>query len=387
MATTSQKRQLNQYNKDIKNQAADEKRTKKKYNTAYNDYKKTAKKGYQPSKTVLGYRTESDNALKAAKKLGEFKYNSAYKGNIESLLNDAANMKFQGNYSLTDDPVYQQYRDQAIHNAQLGMRDAMGSAMANSGGYGSTAAQAAAQQAYNEQITQLNNIVPEMYQRSFENQMTVFNEQRGSLLNLAQAYQSLDEQTFNQELSAWTTNFNKYMELAQAYNEKYEYLDQAERREYETRLSALYNLMTTAQADYQYAGNRLDNTKSNKTNLVNEIASYDQTEKWNTANLAEQRRQFDAQMAYNKEKDEKDRETQITLANLNSGTPTGSYTYEQVYKKSGGNVMTEGEFKAAKNASGGMISNANQQFLDNYTTAKKFNNYQEYLNAVYQYYS
>lgn len=219
--------------------------SQKEYERRKKEYEQKLNEGYKPSAEVNQWQTKSNEMLSNAEKMGEFGYASKYTDKIESLLDDAVNMKF--NYSLTDDPTYQTYRDQAVHQGQLAAKDAMAQTVANSGGYGSTAAQAASQQAYNEQLTQLNNIVPSLYQQAYN----VFSNERSSLQNLAAAYQSLDEQTFNQELSTWTTNFNKWMSLASEYNERYEYLDQAQRHDYETQLSGLYNLLTSSQSQYQ----------------------------------------------------------------------------------------------------------------------------------------
>ena len=66
-------------------------------------------------------------------------------------------------YDLQSDPLYQQYREQAVRNGRLSMMDTMGQARANNGGYGTSYSQMAGQQAYNSQLQTLNDKIPDLY--------------------------------------------------------------------------------------------------------------------------------------------------------------------------------------------------------------------------------
>lgn len=66
-------------------------------------------------------------------------------------------------YDLQSDPLYQQYREQAMRNGRLAMMDTMGQARANNGGYGTSYSQMAGQQAYNSQLQTLNEKIPDLY--------------------------------------------------------------------------------------------------------------------------------------------------------------------------------------------------------------------------------
>ena len=55
-------------------------------------------------------------------------------------------------YRAQDDPFYRSYADQYVQNGRMAMRDTMGSAAALTGGYGSSYAQAAGQQQYDEYL-------------------------------------------------------------------------------------------------------------------------------------------------------------------------------------------------------------------------------------------
>lgn len=71
-------------------------------------------------------------------------------------------------YNMNADALYQMYKNQYQNNAQLAMRDAMGQAAALTGGYGNSYAQTVGQQAYNQQMSQLDNILPSLYQLALD---------------------------------------------------------------------------------------------------------------------------------------------------------------------------------------------------------------------------
>lgn len=93
-------------------------------------------------------------------------YTPSYDDEIQRLYNEIVNRgKF--NYDLLSDPLYQQYREQYVNQGNMAMMDTMGQAAALTGGYGSSYSQAVGQQQYNNYLNQLNQMVPEFYDRAF----------------------------------------------------------------------------------------------------------------------------------------------------------------------------------------------------------------------------
>lgn len=80
------------------------------------------------------------------------------------------------NYDLNNDPLYNQYRQQYMRQGRLAMMDTMGQAAANNGGYGTSYAQTAGQQAYNSQIQALNDRIPELYQIALDKYQNAGND-------------------------------------------------------------------------------------------------------------------------------------------------------------------------------------------------------------------
>lgn len=70
-------------------------------------------------------------------------------------------------YDLTQDPLYQQYKEQFMSQGKLAMQDTMAQAAALTGGYGNSYAQTAGQQMYDRYLGQINDIVPELYNAAY----------------------------------------------------------------------------------------------------------------------------------------------------------------------------------------------------------------------------
>lgn len=142
------------------------------------------------AKTFTYSAYKDDDATKAAqkevntlkkKKPGEFQYadyTSQYAGMSEDLMNQYLNRdKFS--YDLNGDALYQQYKDQYMTQGKMAMMDTMGQAASLTGGYGSSYATTAGNQAYQGYLQQLNDKVPELYQLALDQ----YNREGDELLN------------------------------------------------------------------------------------------------------------------------------------------------------------------------------------------------------------
>lgn len=73
----------------------------------------------------------------------------------------------QFSYDMNGDAMYKQYEDIYKNQAKLGMENAMAQAAAMTGGYGSSYAQQVGQQAYAQQMQELNQVGMDLYDRAF----------------------------------------------------------------------------------------------------------------------------------------------------------------------------------------------------------------------------
>ena len=105
-------------------------------------------------------------------------------------------------YDFNSDALYQMYKDQYIQQGQMAMMDTMGQAAAMTGGYGNSYAQTVGQQVYNQQLAQLNNIIPELYQMAYGK----YRDEGQDMLNAYNMYmdrENMDYGRYQDDLSNW----------------------------------------------------------------------------------------------------------------------------------------------------------------------------------------
>ena len=121
--------------------------------------------GYKQSDTVTGAYDKKTEAENAYANYGDFSYGkqSDFDAIVDKILNRE---KFS--YDLNGDALYQQYKDKYIQQGKMAMQDTIGQASAMTGGYGSSYATTAGNQAYQASLQNLNDIVPELYQMAYD---------------------------------------------------------------------------------------------------------------------------------------------------------------------------------------------------------------------------
>jgi len=112
-------------------------------------------------------------------------YESQYLPKIDNLVDRLLN-RDSFSYNWSDDPLYRQYAARYQQQARQGMQDTMGQAAALTGGYGSSYATAAANQAYANQMAGLNDRAMDLYQLAAENYDRDTNNLRSNLQQLEQ---------------------------------------------------------------------------------------------------------------------------------------------------------------------------------------------------------
>ena len=121
-------------------------------------------------------------------------------------------------YDFNADALYNQYKDQYIQQGQMAMMDTMGQAAALTGGYGNSYAQTVGQQAYNQQLNQLNEIMPELYAMAYDR----YNQEGQDLLNMYGIYMDREAQEYGKHqdnLNNWYTHLDYLQKDAQYKSE------------------------------------------------------------------------------------------------------------------------------------------------------------------------
>ena len=227
----------------------------------------------------------------------------AYQSQWQTQLNDTINKilnREKFSYDMNGDALYQQYKDKHIQQGKMAMQDAMGQAAAMTGGYGNSYAATVGNQAYQAQLNNLNDIVPELYQMALDRYKQEGNEMYQQYAMLGEQ-ENMDYAKYQDTLAAWQAERDY---LANRYDSErnYDYGKYQDDRNFEYgKYSDDRNLAYDMYAnDKNYAYNEyLNAIEYDKWRQEMEYAKgRDQIkdEQW-AAELAESVRQFDEQMA------------------------------------------------------------------------------------------
>lgn len=105
-------------------------------------------------------------------------YDSQWKNQLDSLMQQIMNRE-DFSYNFNEDALYQQYADKYIQQGKMAMQDTMGQAAALTGGYGNSYAATVGNQAYQAQLQNLNDVIPELYQMA----LAQYNQEGQDLYN------------------------------------------------------------------------------------------------------------------------------------------------------------------------------------------------------------
>ena len=152
---------------------------------------------YQQSETVSQAYAALQQQLAA--KPGE--YQSSWQGQINGLIDRIMNRE-KFSYDVNSDALYQQYKDQYTALGKAAMQDTMGQAAAMTGGYGSSYASTAGNQAYQGYLSQLNDVIPELYGMARDQ----YNQEGQDMYN---QYGLLADQE-NQDYGRWVDSYNQW---------------------------------------------------------------------------------------------------------------------------------------------------------------------------------
>lgn len=161
---------------------------------AYDDF---SYDDYMESDTVSQAYAALQQQLAA--KPGE--YQSTWQGQINGILDRIMNRE-KFSYDVNEDALYQQMKDQYTALGKVAMQDTMGQAAAMTGGYGSSYASSAGNQAYQAHLQQLNEAVPELYGMARDQ----YNQEGQEMYN---QYGLLADQE-NQDYGRWVDSYNQW---------------------------------------------------------------------------------------------------------------------------------------------------------------------------------
>ena len=210
-------------------------------NEAYEKYQtaqSSKPNAYQESQTLGDLRKQLEDF--EAKKPGD--YQSAYKSQIDDILNQILG-KGDFSWDPNKDQLYQSMADQYRVKGNKAMRDTMGSAAAMTGGYGSSYATTAGQQAYDDYMQQWADRATDYYNMALQQ----YNSEMNNLNNKMSALRTADDTDYTRyrdTVNDWYTDRNY---LTDKVNTQYD----NEYGQYRDTVSDYYNDLEAARALYQ----------------------------------------------------------------------------------------------------------------------------------------
>lgn len=203
----------------------------------YKDYKESEK--VQKAQVAL----ENHNATKPSE------YTSQWTEQMNDTLNKIQN-RGPFSYDLVSDALYQQYADKYAQLGKMAMQDTVGQAAALTGGYGNSYAVTAGNQAYQNYLQGINDIVPELQQMAFEK----YNQEGQNLLNLYGLYNDRENNDYARYQDALTNWNNERAYLTDYYNNERTY----DRSTYDNDRTFDYNQWSdNRNYDYQVARDKV----------------------------------------------------------------------------------------------------------------------------------
>lgn len=141
-------------------------------------------------------------------------YTNNYEDQINSALNSILNRE-AFSYDYTTDPLYQQYAKEYTRNGQRAMQDTLGQMAARTGGLASSYAGSAAQQSYNNYMSDLSAKIPELYQLAYsmyQDEGNRLNNNYNLLNNAEQSAYSRWQDGYNQYANEYDRRYNQYQD-------------------------------------------------------------------------------------------------------------------------------------------------------------------------------
>lgn len=179
--------------------------------------------GYTPSDEVTAVRAYRDSV--AAMEPGA--YQSRFEEKLQELYDQIAGRE-AFDYDPEEDEAYRRYAKLYAAKGAAAMEDTLGKAASLTGGYGSSYAQSAGQQAYNGYLQELAALVPELRQAALA-------EYRQEGQALADQYSMLSQREKN-DYARYQNERADWQKLLAAAQDEYESADSGDRKLYQTLL-------------------------------------------------------------------------------------------------------------------------------------------------------
>ena len=320
---------------------------------------------------------------------------TSYSDQVQAMLDKIMNRE-KFSYDVDSDQLFQQALASAMNSGKQAMQDTIGQASALTGGYGSTYATSAGNQAYNAFIEDAYDNLPQYYQMALE----AYQMEGDEMYRQFGMVSELDDKEYNRNVAAYDAT---YQHRNQLYNEAYgQYRDSKsdafamaniELNEYGQRVNDAYNYYNIVSTEEDKAYRREYNSWQDSINQVWQVINAQNSDWQNQTNRDFQASESQKQRDWQSAEAEKERaftaseNAKNRAASRSSGSGGGSGLLS----------LFANEAEANKAMSEAANSKPVEQFKSSIMTQSEFNrrgkkatsgkntvqydNYQEYVGA------
>lgn len=228
---------------------------------------------------------------------------TSYTDQIKALMGDIQSRdKFT--YDVDSDPLFQQALASAMSSGKTAMQDTIGQASSLTGGYASTYATSAGNQAYNAYIQDAYANLPAYYEMALEAYQMEGQEMYQQLAMLSDA----DATEYQRMYDSWSANFSNAQQMYQnSYGEWQDTINNAynsanlQINEHGQIVDQVYNAYNaTANNAQQMYQNEYNAWADEVANAV-KIASMANSDYWSGEELTQRQNEFDTEMEYKRD--------------------------------------------------------------------------------------
>lgn len=245
---------------------------------------------------------------------------TSYSDDVKALMDKIMNRE-KFSYDVDSDPLFQQALASAMNSGKQAMQDTIGQASALTGGYGSTYATSAGNQAYNSFIEDAYDNLPQYYQMALD----AYQMEGDEMYRQFGVVSELDDKEYNRTVAAYDATYThrnrmydeaygmyrdeksdayamanlELNEYGQRVTDAYNYYNIASKeaeteyqREYNSWLDSInqaYNMMTMQNSDWQQETNRTFQSEESQKQRDWQTAESESQRVWQAAESEKQR--------------------------------------------------------------------------------------------------
>ena len=224
---------------------------------------------------------------------------TSYSDEVQAMMDKIVNRdKFS--YDVDSDPLFQQALASAMNSGKQAMQDTIGQASALTGGYGSTYATTAGNQAYNAFIEDAYNNLPQYYQMAME----AYQMEGDEMYRQLGMYNDADAKEYERMVTAYDAT---YQHRNQLYNEAYgQFRDSKsdafasanlQLNEHGQRVNDAYNYYSAVSNEANTMYDRAYSSWQDQVNTALQMAQLENSDYWSQTNFDESVRQYEKNFA------------------------------------------------------------------------------------------